>query len=380
MPGSAPKVENVKVTGNVRDGVFPEFWFAGMRLKNKVIKVNPDEKDFIGLVEGQPFNGPVFMHQESSDADKVGYIGGRKDHNRTFAFPRIISIDPNNPYQFYDAKGSGFFHGDGIFLVRSLVINKDIDTQWGLMNKSYAEYDWKKWEEYSKDSRFISFKPVAIIELEELPILQEDGSVKIVSVQELKDTGKLIKSFVPIVYIRKFRNNTRFQNIFLSGFDQANATKIEKTKKEIEAAIKDVSKEVGRELSPDEYILEIVKRLAYNYGVIHRTDYQKYAHKGQYTLAGEVLDFDSNRGYPEAEDDVLGITLKDLMFSDLENSTNANLLDNLATFFDLFFSLFLEKSNIKYTHLYEKMKETFWENYVEACPDNTDFIVRSTKF
>jgi hypothetical protein len=380
MPGQAPKIENIKATGNVRDGVFPEFWFAGMRLKNKVIKVNPDEKDFIGLVEGQPFNGPVFMHQENGDADKVGYIGGRKDHNRTFAFPRIISLDPNNLYQFYDAKGSGYSYGNGVFLVRSLVINKDIDTQYGLMNKSYAEYDWKKWEEYSKDPRFISFKPVAIIELEELPILQEDGSTKMVSVQELKDTGKLIKSFVPIVYIRKFRNNTRFQNIFLSGFDQAKAIKVEKNKKEIEAAMIDLSKELCTELSPEQYILEVVKRLAYNYGIIHRIDYQKYAHSGQYTLAGEVVDFDSNRGYTEVEDDGLGITLKDLMFNDLYNDKNSHLLGNLENFVELIYSLFLEKSNIKYTDLYEKVKETFWENYIEACPDNTEFMARSTKF
>lgn len=171
----------------------PEKYIFGMQLDNQVVKINEDEQVIKGLQLLEKYNGPVFYNY-MGEGNEYGLVGLRKNHNRTLEYLRVE--DKNGLTYTYDIKGAGYHQNLGV-----KDLEREDDHYYGLMDYSYALHDWEMWEKFSKYPGFLSFTPVAIIELKELPYYNElTGMTKIFSIEETNQK----ESFE---YYRKWRGD-----------------------------------------------------------------------------------------------------------------------------------------------------------------------------
>ncbi|OGG58676.1 hypothetical protein A2765_03310 [Candidatus Kaiserbacteria bacterium RIFCSPHIGHO2_01_FULL_56_24] len=290
------------------DSPLIEKWRAGMKLDNTVEWARDDEDIFTGLKAGETFDGPLFIQYPNEEAH--GYIGLRRKHQRTFSLPRV---DAESPFHYYTMKGTGFVEDLKHKLWERMP--EDLDKNYyGLYDLSSAKWDRR----YSLKLMKIGVRivePVAILRLHELPTYA-GGRVPIEELREKKPpapgkisdslealrhelasqpkSNELREMFTPVVYLRKARSDTRIDDITERVNFGMNPDFKEVVKAELQNVMRDVGKELGRSLTPLEYIEWFAITCGENVGRMHRHGLlHRYLHPGNITLAAELVDFDS---------------------------------------------------------------------------------------
>lgn len=281
--------------------------YPTMELKNTVLWENEDLRAPFKFEVGAP--SPLGLTFDLSEDDAVKSRGlslrTREDaHGRSADIGAVYFKDPEGHlYRDIDLKGVGAVSkGTGVpyqwrtetagGILGAYIGTKQLS---GLMNKEDALHDTEIAETFTHlDIR--THRTVAIVELEELAVYDEDKpaeGMKTEPIQDLRESGKLPEVFIPVVQVRAFGTKTRLQDIHYDTH----------AKKELEDAISFVSHETdGKVADISSYASWFTETLAVNVSRMHKNGYTHgYLTSHNITADCRLTDFDSVEKRP-AED------------------------------------------------------------------------------
>jgi len=237
---------------------------------NKVAWVNPHMKLPFKIEEGKPTDLIAFFTSRPKEGEKIRHLEVAGIHKRSGLVGRVVFQDTEGRlYRDIDQKGGGGTEHvlagveDGRFRkefsVRKFAGERKGDSPYGLLaHVDHVTTDRDMAEVFlANDIR--TYRVVAIVELEEIVIGDGDK----VSVEKAREEGLLQPKDKPLIEVRAFGTKARVR--------EAHDLLL------LEDAISLVSQEVGRKLSPAEYMEWFSETLGtqiakmHNLGYFHRS-------------------------------------------------------------------------------------------------------------
>lgn len=266
------------------------------RVKNKVIKVNPNFTLPFNLEEGKPsplgvFSQTAFTQKPENLPEGKYAVEFLPGHKRSALLGRALFADKEGRiYRDIEVKGIGFlstspYPGETKAVILEPGKLRHVGRD-GLLDMTTAMYDYEFSEIFSRKGVRTS-RTLAIIELEELIF---EG--KKYSLDQLRKSSIIIdKDFNPVIEVRGFGTRARISDI-----EQLEAQHMLKETSDLllEDAKKIVAQELGKEtLSNEEYLQWFAKALGQNVGLIHRMGFlHNFLHEHNITLDCRIVDFD----------------------------------------------------------------------------------------
>ena len=266
---------------------FEALKLPAVEVKNEVAWVNKKIKLPFGIKKGESNRLGMFLMPSNVRQEGNFYpLEIQPEHHRSGVLGRVIFEDEDgNVYRDVDLKGVGYTYlGRVEAPIRDVSTTYQGDRTWGILDKSYAENDIKKSEQFLK-AGIRTYRPVALIELEE--IIDANGAR--ISIKEAKKKKIINKDSEPVIEVRAFGVRTRVGDI--------NINNLEERERLINDAINFVASELGKDpdnFSREEYLEWFIKTVAVSLARMHNRNWvHGYLTTHNITLDARIIDLDS---------------------------------------------------------------------------------------
>ncbi len=262
-----------------------------VRVKNEVVFVNSNIAYPFQIKEGEETNLGLFITNPSENIESDLDLGIDPMHHRSGHVGKVIFKDNyNNIYHDVDLKGMGLI-GDSVDdpTLRAFepsIRPADENSAWGVwdIKKAFREKD------ITEDLATSGVRTNRIIGITKLLEIALPNGEKI-SIEKAKERKMIPEEFEPVIGIRAYRMRERIQH------------KNEKSLEVFEEAKSIIEKELGKQLSWEEYAGLFARTLGKNLAKTHNVGYwHGFLSAHNVTMACEIVDFGFGEGSKKIDD------------------------------------------------------------------------------
>lgn len=301
---------------------------------NLRLNFQPEKKSPLGLFAKTAFPNESAI-RSLAEGSQVGEIWPA--HNRTALLRRMKIADENGQlYRDIDLKGIGCVitgYSQAASHIKARVV--PISEIWsgglyGLLDRESAQYDRDRSEGFN-DLGIRTSRTLAIIELSEIIL---DG--KHISVETLRERGKMPKEFIPVIEVRAFRSKARIRD-YTENDDAFGRSLLCDAKTMISQELG-----LGETMTDYDYYMWLAKTIGRNTALMHKNGWTHgYLNAHNLTLDGSIVDLDSvTRLARPADQKVDFDTIRSALLSLSKHIANPKFEECLMQFYDSYEDVF----------------------------------------
>lgn len=318
-------------------------FFPAIEVDNRVLWVNPNIYLPFNIKSEFRTDLGVFVVNCSEIKPRL-HLGFDNIHHRAGYLGEIAIADRNGTvYHDLDLKGVGYVtnpKGRDYLSVYQIRPRGDNDT-WGTWRREKLEREIKITEDLICEG-VRTYRIAIAIELKEIAL--PEG--KTITVGQAKDLGMMNKDETPVIGLRVYRDRDRIrhkENDLVSSFTRAK---------------KIIEKELGSELTWEQYCLWFAQTLGQNLAKIHKSGYwHGWVSDHNVTRVCEIIDF----GYSEGSKKLADLPNSEAQQNKARDYSEAR--DTLNTFFlQLIRTGLLSISNVLYLKTFDSFQEAYETN------------------